>query len=228
MSIKLALLGRHIQHSRSPQWHNQWLQEAGLQGQYDLWTAEDVPSYDDIAQSGLHGFNVTMPYKKDIFSYCTEKTLDAEQTGVVNTLRLKDGKLSGCNTDARALLEFLEGHTFLNAVILGRGATAKSSHWCLLQMGCELIRLLSREEELTPEMAGKADIIINATPMGAEGQENLEIPDTFNGFFVDWAYRAQGETYAIERCRALNLLTISGPELLEKQARLSFSFWFEA
>ena len=223
MKYNLALLGMNIQHSRSPRWHNQWLKEAGIDGSYILWPCTTPPTRDELLKSDFYGLNVTMPFKRDLAMHCDHLSPEAQATGAINTLRLKDGRIDGCNTDSLALLDFLKGYTFIDAVIIGKGATAHSSRWVLEQIGCQCIHMLGRDENIP-----KADIIINATPLGSSGYPDLEISKTFRGTVVDWAYLPNSDTKLVSLSRDQGCSVIAGPQLLEKQARLSFSLWFDA
>jgi len=46
------------------------------------------------------GFNVTIPYKRDIMKYLDENSKEAILMGAVNTVKKIDGRLYGYNTDA--------------------------------------------------------------------------------------------------------------------------------
>ncbi|HEX3028763.1 MAG TPA: shikimate dehydrogenase, partial [Clostridia bacterium] len=48
----------------------------------------------------LVGFNVTIPFKKDIMKYIDDNTKEALLMGAVNTVKNIDGRLYGYNTDA--------------------------------------------------------------------------------------------------------------------------------
>jgi len=50
------------------------------------------------------GFNVTIPYKRDIMKYLDENSKEAILMGAVNTVKKIDGRLYGYNTMRKVFL----------------------------------------------------------------------------------------------------------------------------
>src|SRR5690606_17248672 len=85
-----------------------------------------------LKDSGYVGFNVTLPHKEAILELCDELDDAARAIGAVNTVVIKDQKLSGRNTDAEGFaLALAQGAPGLSvrgarALILGAGGAARA------------------------------------------------------------------------------------------------------
>ena len=126
MERKFCLIGEKLSHSYSAEIHN----FLGLK--YSL--VEIAKSaINELIGGDYDGFNVTIPYKKEIISYLDGLSLDAEKIGSVNTVVRKNGKLYGENTDLfgmeyalnRAGIS-LEGKVVM---ILGSGGTSLTANY---------------------------------------------------------------------------------------------------
>ncbi len=151
----LGLVGHPLSHSLSPILHNAALQACGLKGEYRLF---DIPpeklnsDLKTIFDSGLTGFNVTIPYKQDIYRLCGEKTAQAQLTGAVNTVKVNNEKLIGHNTDTIgfqiALLEAFNANLKNEtALVIGVGGAARAIVAALAQMGLAKVYLKGRDSE---------------------------------------------------------------------------------
>ena len=102
----LAILGNPVTHSLSPQMHAGWIEDHGIDATYVA-----LPlAHDGVAETmralrhvGLHGANVTVPFKEAAARAADVCSGDVEALGVANTLYWKDGKLHVHNTDATVL-----------------------------------------------------------------------------------------------------------------------------
>jgi len=151
----LGLLGHPLSHSLSPTLHEAALQAAGLKGAYRLFdvSPENLQTeFKRMLALDLKGFNVTIPYKQDIYKIISKRTNEAKLTGAVNAVKVeKDGTLTGHNTD---LIGFrlalgdafdinLQGKT---ALIIGAGGSARAVVVALAQMGMARIRVRARDK----------------------------------------------------------------------------------
>ncbi len=103
------------------------------------------------------GFNVTKPYKVEIMQYLDELDEVARVIGAVNTVKIKDGKLIGYNTDGMGFVDSLtelggkvEGKRFL---ILGAGGAARAVAVTLCFEGAQSIVLTDLYPNLAEELA---------------------------------------------------------------------------
>ncbi len=139
----LGLIGHPLSHSLSPILHKTALQFAGLKGEYRLIdiTPENLQS--ELAkalQIGLKGFNITIPYKEDIFRLVSNHSTEAKLTSAVNTVKVeKDGSLTGHNTDLMGFKQsfadsFATEMKDKTALVIGAGGAAKAVIVGLMQM----------------------------------------------------------------------------------------------
>jgi shikimate dehydrogenase len=104
--INLGLLGYPLSHSLSPILHRAALREAGLDGNYSLFSIspdciDEVHTLLNKVKNGeLLGLNVTIPYKQSVLRLLDELKPASAVIGAVNTIYSKQGKLIGDNTDA--------------------------------------------------------------------------------------------------------------------------------
>jgi shikimate dehydrogenase len=99
------------------------------------------------ASRHLAGFNVTAPLKEAVAALCDGRTDQARDTGVVNTVRVEDGRWLGHNTDVGGIRTVLAQAwpaetPPATAVILGAGGSARAAVEAVVQW--EIPRVLVR------------------------------------------------------------------------------------
>lgn len=199
--IRLDVVGDPIDHSKSPVIHETVLDGLGLDYEYRKVRIEkgQLPEYlDEVRKRHIDGFNLTMPHKQDILPYLDFIDEEALVYDAVNTVKVKDGKLLGYNTDGRGCVWSIEekGYTCKdkNIVIFGAGGVVST---VALKMVLEkassitvLNRTLASAEALAKNVFERTgtkinigeltianmkaaltgcDILINGTPLGMEG-----------------------------------------------------------
>lgn len=92
----------------------------------------------------LDGFNVTVPYKELMFKQVDKVSPEAKAVGAVNTVKVKNGKLHGFNTDIYGFSRSLKTDGKFNpkgkkAVVLGAGGAAKSVVYSLVKGGASAV-----------------------------------------------------------------------------------------
>lgn len=125
--IKLALIGKNIQHSRSPQIYRNLLKTPL---QYDLLDYENdslIPSVKELFQI-YDGISITSPYKK----YFLDQVRISEKIkklAAINCLIKRPDGFIGENTDYISIAEILQKlilqHGHLMVIILGDGVMSK-------------------------------------------------------------------------------------------------------
>jgi len=99
----LGLVGRNVGYSWSPFIHNTACALLDLPYVYTIFNIPGAELLDDALRGaralGLAGFNVTIPYKKDVVPLLDELSGEASMIGAVNTIVNNGGKLCGHNTD---------------------------------------------------------------------------------------------------------------------------------
>ena len=164
-----GLLGEHLPHSFSPQIHS-------ALGNKDYTLFEVAPENLDafMKEHNFKGINVTIPYKKAVIPYLDVISPEAQKIGAVNTVKVKDGKLYGDNTDYFGFKYMVEksGITIHNkkALVLGSGGASLTVQAVLRDMGASEIVVLSRNGDNNyVNMYIKhtdTQIIVNTTPVG--------------------------------------------------------------
>lgn len=160
--MKAGLLGRKLGHSLSPQIHR-------LFGDYDYRLYEREPDQveDFVRSCGLDFFNVTIPYKQDVYRLCDELSPLAKRLGNVNfVMRRADGSIYGDNTDAFGVARLIDvvraDVRGRRCAILGAGGAAMTVKAVLEDRGAEDV-VFVRRGECPPK---DAYLIVNATPVG--------------------------------------------------------------
>ena len=114
-----GLVGWPLSHSLSPVILAAALEDAGLCGDYRLFSVQPIPDGNDemavllnsMRAGNLDGLNVTIPHKLAIMPYLDELTGSARSIGAVNMVFRHGKRLIGDNSDAPAFREDL--HIFL-------------------------------------------------------------------------------------------------------------------
>ena len=200
-TIRLDVIGDPIGHSKSPIIHETVLQDLGHDYEYRKVNVKkgDLETYlDEAKRLGVCGFNITMPHKKDIMAFLDYTDTEALLFDSVNTVRVKDGKLFGYNTDGQGFVQAIYDLDCevngKNVVILGAGGVASTIALKCEIGGAKKITILNRTisaaqtiaqklrrcltftGSLTPDDINSAmpdcDILVNATPLGMCGVEN--------------------------------------------------------
>lgn len=252
-----GLIGNPISHSKSPLIHNYWMEKYKIDGAYIPMHVDKEDIHDvlkALPKAGLCGVNITVPFKIDCMKYVDELTDEAKAAGAVNTLIFNQNKgIQGHNTDGLGfILNLLEKKPSLNLqnskmVIFGTGGAARGVCGALVLAGCKEIKLVYRTREkadkLIEEIGGNiipiqwddrseilydADVLANATVLGMEGFEPLEI-DLSNlplqAIVSDLVY-APLQTELIKSAQEKGNMVADGLGMLLHQARPAFKAWF--
>ena len=164
-----GLLGRTLGHSFSPRIHK------SLGGySYELFEVEPENLKGFFENTALKGFNVTIPYKKDVIKYCSSLSDAAQKTGSVNTIvRNPDGSLAGHNTDYYGLDYLIRSAGFevsgAKIIILGNGGVSGTVRQLMNDRGASEVVTISRKGEENYENISRhydAEFVINTTPVG--------------------------------------------------------------
>ncbi len=180
--MKYALIGEKLSHSFSKIIH-----EAMGKYQYDLVSVPKGTLKDFVKTNQYDGFNVTIPYKKDIMEFCDYISPSAKKIGCVNTVKKVNGKLYGYNTDYDGF-DALAKKNKINfkdkkVVILGSGGTSLTVYAVVSDSNASDIKIVSRSGKYNYEnipLWNDCQIIINTTPVGMfphNGETPLNISD---------------------------------------------------
>lgn len=169
MTKKFGLIGKTLKHSFSKPIHS-------LLGDYsyELYEIKPEDIKEFVLSGKLDGFNVTIPYKKDVIPYLDYVDERAKAIGAVNTVVYRNGKILGFNTDFDGMKYMLDRAGIVvkdkNVLILGSGGTSATARAVATSLGAKSVKILSRTGEINydnyKDTAKESEVIINTTPVG--------------------------------------------------------------
>lgn len=196
---KVGLISWPIEHSLSPIMHNAAFEALGMD-----WTYLPLPTKEQHLENGIHGLkalsfegcNVSVPYKTKVIQYLDEIDSTVQKMKAVNTIKIKDGKLIGYNTDPIGFIRSLLSNDIdpvgLNILIIGAGGAARAALFGLSEFDVNHISIMDKVESqavtLIHDLASlfqenkldffrpvednfenlrkHLDLVVNATPVG--------------------------------------------------------------
>ena len=178
---RYGLIGRPLGHSASAAYFAAKFEREGIADcAYALYELPDIGALEGLLARtpDLCGFNVTIPYKREVMPLLDALSHDARMIGAVNCVRrAADGSLTGHNTDVvglRASLdELLGGEQPEHALVLGTGGASQAVQYVLAERGIPF-DLVSRDtakgnytyDDLPCEVVERSRLIVNASPVG--------------------------------------------------------------
>jgi shikimate dehydrogenase len=173
---------------------------------------------------GRAGANVTIPHKQAVIPLLDELDETARRVEAVNFIRRDGERLVGGNTDVAGVRAALEevGWEGGRAVILGRGGSAKAAAVALDGAEIEYATRDNWEEGVNRVRA--ADLAVNCTPLGRQGELVLKPADLPRKAVIDLVY-ATGGTPLVATARAAGLRVADGWTVLLAQGAASFTGW---
>ncbi len=245
---KFLVIGNPIEHSLSPKLHNHWIKKNNIKATYDkkLLEKEEIKKLIlDLREEKIHGLNVTVPFKKIVIPFLDIMSDEARKSQSVNTIYKVKDKIIGENTDIEGFKIGLETTKQViknkKALILGAGGVVSSIIIALKKMQISKIYLSNRTEikalelkKLFPEieiinwgMITNFDIIINATSIGLNKKDEINIDYkniSKNKFFYDVIYNPK-ETNFLRSAKQFGAEIENGKMMFIYQAQKAFSIW---
>src|SRR6266508_4774730 len=154
--VRLGVLGDPVAHSLSPQMQNAALGACDIHMQYarfQLRANELRSALLFLRRLHFIGVNLTVPHKIAAFTQIDEADESATRAGAVNTIRVRDEKLIGSNTDGEGFLravrnEFSIDLRDLRVMLIGAGGgTGHAIAWQCALENCERLVLINRTLE---------------------------------------------------------------------------------
>ena len=237
-----GLIGKGIDYSFSRSFFKKKFKAEKLNYEYknfDINTIDDFPSILKIDEK-ISGLNVTIPYKETIIPFLDEIDFEAQKIGAVNTIKIRNNKLVGYNTDhygfIKTLIPYLNNN-HNSALILGTGGASKAINYSLNKLKIKS-QFVSRNPKLdkhisynclTKDIISKNTIIINCTPIGTYPniEESPNIPYKYvtqKHILFDLIYNPL-KTKFLKKGLQAKAQTINGLKMLELQAEKSWEIW---
>jgi shikimate dehydrogenase len=251
-----GVIGDPIAHSLSPLMHNTAFAVRGMDAIYLPFHVRDAAHRSPrdlrdflaaVKSFRLSGFSVTLPHKQRILRYLDECEPLAAAVGAVNTVTVRDGKLSGYNTDYVGVLRAIETRVSLPAsrvLLVGAGGAARAAAFALSRNGAAVAiwaRRTAQARALARAVGGQTierralrreffDAVVNCTPVGmhsaepAGGGSPLEAAELNCGLVMDLIYRPQ-KTALLDLAERRGIETISGVEMFVAQGIAQWEIW---
>lgn len=253
MTERYAVFGNPVEHSRSPDIHQAFAAEQGVDIVYErILAPEDgfAAALQQFFDDGGRGANVTLPFKGEAFRLCDQVTERARQAEAVNTLWRESDGLHGDNTDGAGLVRDLtinqgwriEGQRVL---IIGAGGAVQGILDPLLAHRPAEVIICNRTPEKAEQLAerfghrgipvyaralsepgGGFDLVINAVSAGLSGEMPSLPDDLFSGrgCGYDMLYGAEPTPFLVwAEPRAVR--AVDGLGMLVEQAAEAYFLW---
>lgn len=240
---RYGLIGKRLGHSLSQELFEAQGFKDACYGLYEMTSLDGLRQW--VAAEGICGFNVTIPYKQAILPLLDDVDDTAAEIGAVNCVSVKDGRLTGHNTDAPAFMATLRPllptlNTPHSALILGTGGAAQAVAFALKQLEIEYL-FVSRHPELHGNAIGYSQLptanhplptlIINATPVGMYPDVDHSpldfslLTSHFSFLLVYDLIYNPSRTLLMREAEALGARVKNGLDMLRRQAELSWRIW---
>jgi shikimate dehydrogenase len=215
---QVILIGGRTGASFSPAVWNQVFAAFGIPLRYrsrDIAPGDLARAVATVRDPGVAAANVTMPYKARAAALADVRDADTERAGATNFLVNRSGTLHARNTDLEAVRVALRGVSSSNALLLGAGGAGAAA----LGGGEALRRVIIADQdeaaarslaarargwgvhaaavswEAVPAAAARADLIVNATPIGMDAADQRSpVPGGLLGHrpaVYDFVYRTE-------------------------------------
>ncbi|MDG7009714.1 MAG: shikimate dehydrogenase [Nitrososphaerota archaeon] len=205
-----------------------------------------------LKESGVSGFNVTMPHKTSILKMLESLDETASTVRAVNTVKREGASYRGYNTDVGGIVRPLTSrglHRIRNAVVLGTGGAARAFVAAMNALGCRSITAMSRKPATASDFLSSMsaafpnidlevvsvedqpshgfDLFFNASPRGSNA---IPLPPRLSRILdtkptVFDAVYSPVETELIGRAKAHGCQVIYGHEMLLHQGAEAVRIW---
>jgi shikimate dehydrogenase len=254
--ILTGLLGAPIAQSAAPAMHERAAEALDLRCHYQLIEIADAGReelkllLEGIRRLGFAGINVTFPYKEAVLDLLDELSPGAARIGAVNTIVVRDGRLTGHNTDttgfARAVTQLVTTSSHGAVAVIGAGGVGKAIAFALADLGVTDLRIFDCEHakatQLAAQLQGQAKTrvtdnvedalrgvvgVVNASPVGMLPSLGTPVPDTLlhAGLWVADAVYSPLWTPLLTAARAKGATVMTGRKLAIYQAADAFELF---
>ena len=251
-----AVIGNPVAHSLSPRIHAEFAEQTGQKISYQA-IEMAVDSFSkgirDLQQQGFSGVNVTVPFKREAWELCDERSPRATDAGAVNTLTFRsDGRIAGDNTDGVGLVRDLVDNLQVaienqRILVLGAGGAVRGVLGPILDHTPACLAIANRTLEKAITLARdfgsrgeldavaydalgseKYDLIINGTAAGLDN-DIPPVPQTVigeNTTCYDMMYDISATTAFVGWAYANGAVkAFDGIGMLVEQAAEAFLVW---
>lgn len=244
IQTEYGIIGFTLVQSFSKIFFEQKFIDENIDASYHLFRLNNIDELNEVLEShpNLKGFNVTIPYKKQVLQYLDEMSDAVKQMGACNCIHVKDGKLIGYNTDVigfEGSLKPLLQAQHNKALVLGTGGAAVAVGYVLdkLNIPFKYVSRSSKAEntigynDIDDKLINEYKLIINATPAGMFPDVN-SCPDipydklTKEHLVYDLIYKPE-KTLFLQKAEQQGAEIKNGFEMLILQANANWKIWNE-
>lgn len=235
-----GIIGYPLKITLSPPMHNAAFKALDLDGIYVQLPVKEEKlkeAVNGLYALGFKGFNVTIPYKKDVMEYLDEISIDATAIDAVNTVLIEEDKLKGFNTDIYGFEESLKKYEIdlrgKKVTLIGAGGVAYAcsyiiskknpSSFIITDIIEEKAKNLAKiyQADIIPsqgveKIASESDIILNATP--ADLQDKILPLMKENSVYYDINYKFKSKEQK-------GVKVVNGSLMLILQGARAFTIW---
>lgn len=253
-SLRMGLVGRGIQLSRTPAMHEAEAVAHCLTCRYDLLdtdagTAGDLSEILARAEAqGYAGLNITFPYKQAVIPHLHYLSDAAQRVGAVNTVVFRNGERFGHNTDfwgfSESMRTGLPDAAMSDVLLIGAGGAGGALAHALADLGAERIRITDIRPEAAQALAQQVgdraeavrdpaevteivDGIVNASPVGMKKLPGTPLDPALiapRHWVADIIYFPL-ETALLSAARSRGCRTLSGEGMAVFQAVRAFELF---
>jgi shikimate dehydrogenase len=253
-----CVIGNPIKHSKSPLIHNYIFRKLNIDAVYLAFEIKDLKAFFTfVRDTNVKGISITIPHKVESIKYIDEVEPIIEKINAINTVKNKNGKLIGYNTDIVGVIKAFETNSTKSlkgktSLILGSGGVARAVIWALVEMGTESITIAGRTPEKLEELKNEViphfknieaislskvreiikntDVIANCTPIGMTPNTEESPIDTNlinENHIVFDTVYTPKETKLIKDSKQVGAKTILGIDMFIFQALEQDKIWLE-
>ena len=237
------VIGDQASKSISPLIFNHWFKKYNIQAKYSFLEVTkknfDIEIVKKLNNKNTRGFNVTIPFKKEIIKYLDNKNIHAQKIGAVNCVTV-DKKTKGTNTDWTGYLNSIKQEKInknKNILILGYGGASQAIYYGFLFKGYKNVSVFNRSKKkiniggtnkytkdysLINSYLIKSDLIINTTPTNPLSKKQINLIKKTT-IISDIVYQPK-ETLFLKEFKFNK--KIYGISMLIEQALPCFNQWF--
>ena len=239
-----GLIGYPLGHSFSKIFFTQKFKEQGIDDAvFELFPIEYIKDFPLLISNyaGIEGLAVTKPHKETVIPYLTRLDEASAEIGAVNCIVIKNGELTGHNTDVigfeKSLLPLLQSH-HKKALVLGTGGASKGVQYVLKKNGIDFLTVSRSQsankgdifyEQISEQMMNDYSLIINATSAGMTPDEQ-SCPDipyqhiSTAHLLYDLIYKPE-EPLFMKKGKEKGALVKNGHEMFLVQAEANWLYW---
>ncbi len=248
---RFSVIGNPVSHSLSPQIHNLFASEQGIDIEY-IKIESSVNTFkndvEEFFKNGGIGMNVTLPFKEMAFTLSDESDEFSKKCQSCNTLFNKNGKVFSYSTDGLGFLRDLSNNKIdlenKSILVLGAGGSAKSiiEIFDNSKIQSNIISIYNRTTSKVDDILHRYthnlnitkhenescyDLIINCTSLNMNN-DVVNLPSNiFNNDSVAYdLFYSSGKTKFEDWAKCHGAYkTINGIGMLIEQAALSYNIW---